>query len=308
MVIVVVVVIVYLSICLSVYLCVYLQAWKRSYFATLPQFLNWTTSKTKQFCETSSIFELDNTKNEAILWDVLQKWKVECRVGCLVPIGFAIFHSTCLQYCACHEKLMPGHTKRCTCPRKIILANLQIWCSKMQPFRKSAPSPPNISDEHVSCTAPATENASWHTLFKCPTLAIVFRKATKHTKPSRLAHFWEGAQSLAPATQNDIWTSKSVPKPSVFCTFDFEMCFAPQRRALFRHLNFQKWSEPGALCILTSNFASRHNGVHFFDSATSKSAPELRCFVRFDLEMCFVPQRRAFFHLSSGQLAPHPPL
>ena len=36
--------------------------------------------------------------------------------------------------------------------------------------------------------------------------------------------------------------------PSVFCTFDFEMCFAPQRRALFRHLNFQKWSEHGVLC------------------------------------------------------------
>ena len=28
-----------------------------------------------------------------------------------------------------------------------------------------------------------------------------------------------------------------------FLTFDFEMCFAPQRRALFRHLNFQKCSE-----------------------------------------------------------------
>ena len=28
-----------------------------------------------------------------------------------------------------------------------------------------------------------------------------------------------------------------------FVHFDFEMCFAPQRRALFRHLNFQKWSE-----------------------------------------------------------------
>ena len=26
------------------------------------------------------------------------------------------------------------------------------------------------------------------------------------------------------------------------------MCFAPQRRALFRHLNFQKWSENDALC------------------------------------------------------------
>ena len=42
----------------------------------------------------------------------------------------------------------------------------------------------------------------------------------------------------------DIWTSKSGPRPSVFNTFDLEMCFAPQRRALFRHHNFQKWSEP----------------------------------------------------------------
>ena len=28
---------------------------------------------------------------------------------------------------------------------------------------------------------------------------------------------------------------KKGSKPSVFDTFDFEMCFAPQRRALFRH-------------------------------------------------------------------------
>ena len=41
----------------------------------------------------------------------------------------------------------------------------------------------------------------------------------------------------------DISTSKSGPRPPVFNTFDFEMCFAPQRRALFWHLNFQKWSE-----------------------------------------------------------------
>ena len=42
----------------------------------------------------------------------------------------------------------------------------------------------------------------------------------------------------------DISTSKSGPRPPVLNTFDFEMCFAPQRRALFRHLNFQKWPEP----------------------------------------------------------------
>ena len=46
----------------------------------------------------------------------------------------------------------------------------------------------------------------------------------------------------------DISTSKSGPRPPVFNTFDFKMCFAPQRRALFRHLNFQKWSEPGVFC------------------------------------------------------------
>ena len=90
----------------------------------------------------------------------------------------------------------------------------------------------------------------------------------------------------------NISTSKS------FVHFDFEMCFAPQRRALFRHLNFQKWSGPGVFCsfwlrnvlrtttactfstsqlpkvvrrwgvlyILTWKCASRHNGVQFFIS------------------------------------------
>ena len=77
------------------------------------------------------------------------------------------------------------------------------------------------------------------------------------------------------------------------------MCFAPQRRALFRHLNFQKWSENGVLYILTWKCASRHNGVHFFDISTSKSGPRMVCFVHFDFEICFAPQRRALFrHLN----------
>ena len=98
----------------------------------------------------------------------------------------------------------------------------------------------------------------------------------------------------------DISTSKSGAKLVCFVHFDFKMCFAPQRRALFQHLNCQKWS--------AWKCASRHNGVHFFDIATSKSGPMLRCFVHFDFEMCFAPQRRAIVHHSSGQLAPHPPL
>ena len=52
------------------------------------------------------------------------------------------------------------------------------------------------------------------------------------------------------------------------------------------------------LYILTSKCASRHNGVHFFDISTSKSGPRMVCFVHFEIEMCFAPQRRAIFHLS----------
>ena len=110
-----------------------------------------------------------------------------------------------------------------------------------------------------------------------------------------------------------------------FVHFDLEMCFAPQRRALFRHRNFQKWSENGVFCtfwlgnvlrattactfstsqlpkvvrdrqfftLLTWKCASRHNGVHFCDIATSKSGPRPSVFYTFDLEMCFAPQRRA---------------
>ena len=100
------------------------------------------------------------------------------------------------------------------------------------------------------------------------------------------------------------------------------MCLAPPRRTLFQHLNCQKWSEPLVFLtfwlrnvlratpaytfrhLVTWKCASRHNGVHFFNISTSKSGPKLRCFAHFDLEMCFAPQRRAIFYLSSGQLAP----
>ena len=201
------------------------------------------------------------------------------------------------------------------------------------PLGKSAPGPPKSSDEHVSCTAPATENSSLQILFKCPTLAIVFGHATK---PSRFAHFRQGAQFRAPATRNDIWTSKSAPNLSVFYTFDLEMCFAPQRRALFRHLNFQKWSGHGVFCtfwlrnvlraktactfstsqlpkvlrgwcamyILTLTGASHHNGVHFFDIATSKSV--LRQFLSLLTWKCASSHNGVQFFIS--HLAPHPPL
>ena len=91
-------------------------------------------------------------------------------------------------------------------PEDLMLQN----ATPLRSLRKSAPSPPNSSDENVSCTAPATENASMQILFNCPTPAIAFGNATK---PSRFAHFRQDPQSLAPATRNDISTSKSGPNP-----------------------------------------------------------------------------------------------
>ena len=128
-----------------------------------------------------------------------------------------------------------------------------------------------------------------------------------------------------------------------FAHFDLEMCFAPQRRAVFRHLDVKKWSEPFVFWhFWLGNFAQqRHalfphlnvkkwskpvsflhfsvgnvlrattastfstsqlpkvvrtcNCVHLFDMSTSKSGPNMLCFVHFDLEMCFAPRRRAIF-------------
>ena len=105
------------------------------------------------------------------------------------------------------------------------------------------------------------------------------------------------------------------------------MCVSPQRRAIFYQKTVKKWSEPEVFCtfslasvrfataacnfskselqkvvrdrqffnIFTCNCTFRHSGVQFLDIRTSKSAPNLRCFVHFDLRMCVSPQRRAIF-------------
>ena len=96
----------------------------------------------------------------------------------------------------------------------------------------------------------------------------------------------------------DISASKSGPRPPVFNTFDLEMCFAPQRRALFRHLNFQKWSEAEVLCTFwLGNVLRATTACAFSTSQLPKVVRDRLVFFlyTFDLEMCFAPQRRALF-------------
>ena len=151
--------------------------------------------------------------------------------------------------------------------RKKLCRLLRVFSSHLgqnaTPLRKSAPGPPNSPDEHVSCTAPATENASLQILFKCPTPAIVFGHATK---PSRFANF--KVDKVHNPLRLPGETASERPKVARAC---------------------------GVFNILTSTCASRHNGMHFFDIATSKSGPGLVCFAHFDLETCFAPQRHTLF-------------
>ena len=129
-----------------------------------------------------------------------------------------------------------------------------IWTSKSGP----RPSVFNTFDLEI-CFAP-----QWRALFR----HLNFQK---WSEPGVFCTFWLG--NVLRATTTCTFSTSQLPKVvrtwCVLYILTWKMCFAPQRRALFRHLNFQKWSD-------------------------------LVCFVHFDFEMCFAPQRRA--HFSTSQL------
>ena len=151
--------------------------------------------------------------------------------------------------------------------RKIIFPKLKIWCSKMQPFsgnqrpglltslinmslvlrlprnmhlRRPSSNVPRLpsflemlQNLHVLLTFDKVHNPlrlprettseRQKVVRACGVFYMFTSKcASRHTS----VHFF------------DISTSKSGPNIRGFAHFDFKMCFAPQLRALFRHLNF----------------------------------------------------------------------
>ena len=147
-------------------------------------------------------------------------------------------------------------------PRKIILANLHIWYSKMQPL--SGNQRPDL-------------------LTSLMNMSLVLR----------LPHDMHLCRSSSnvPCLPSFL---EMLQNPHVLVTFD--KVHNPLR------LPRETTSEPpkvsrtcSALYILTSKCASRHNGMHFFDISTTKSGPNVVCLVHFDFEMCFAPQRCALF-------------
>ena len=62
----------------------------------------------------------------------------------------------------------------------------------------------------------------------------------------------------------------------------------------------------GVLTLFTSKCASRRNGVHFFDIATSKSGPELTCFCTLFASKCASRHNGVhFFHISTSKSRPN---
>ena len=131
-------------------------------------------------------------------------------------------------------------------------------------------------------------------------------------------------------------TSKSGPR-FFFLHFNLPKCFSLQRRAIFPHPNFKKWSENGVFCtfslanvllataacnffaaselpkvvrewcvlhILTCKCASRYSGVQFFHIPTLKSGPNPSVFWHFDLQMCFRYSCVQFFHIPTSKSGP----
>ena len=157
--------------------------------------------------------------------------------------------------------------------RKIILANLQIRCSKMQPISGNQRPDLLTSLMNMSC------------VLRLPRKMHLCRSSSN---VPRLPWFLDMRQD-----PHVLLTFEEVHNPS---RLPRETTSEPPQVA-------QAWCD---LYILTSKCASRHNGVYFFDISTSKSGPTLACFVHFDFEMCFAPQQRAFFrHLNFQKWSEH---
>ena len=203
---------------------------------------------------------------------------------------------TCLLYCACHAKCIFPVSR--ACHRFWKCYKTLTFCSLLT--RRTIPCACH-GKRHLNvqkCSVPLCFFHFWLGNVLRATTACAFSTC----QLPKVVRAWRVLYIL---------TSKRASRHNGVHLFDIStkvvrtccvLCILTSKCAL-RHNNFQKCSD-----ILTWKCASRHSGAHFFDISASKSAPRLRCFVHFDLEMCFAPQWRATFHPSSGQMAPHPPL
>ena len=206
----------------------FLQNWsfqdeKRSFSARLPSKLKLWRSKTKHFCETS--FKIDMLSRH--LTSELQ-------------YVLTIFNCMLQKYCACHEKVAPRHTNSCNCHAKWSLQSNTSVTWNLQPFHGFS----------VGCFKhrhhKARNHCACHAKRVVPDPLEIHHACQRFCNPHellRLPRILQRVEIPAPATQNTLWSSKNVPRPSVFNDFDFQIALARRRGAIFAKLNFQKPAE-----------------------------------------------------------------
>ena len=284
---------IYVSIYLSIYLIlsIYLSICKFESEAILRGFLNFWTWQRQKWSYSARLPHLivGNIKNEAILQDFLQKWKVECRADGLVPMRFAIFPLHLSKVLGLPRKFDARSYEVLRLSRKIILANLKISCSKMQLF--SGNLRPDLlthlthtslvlrlpREMHLSRSSSNVPRlpSCWN-CYKTFTFCSLFTRHTipcacqakrhlnvqKCSVPFSFWHFW-----LATAC-----TFSTCQLPKVFQSWGVCTCWLGNVLRATTAWTFSTCQRPKvvwawcALCILTSKCAPHHKGVQLFIS------------------------------------------
>ena len=284
----------YLSIARSIYLSICKLELKTKLFCETFSFFEVENIKIEAILRDFFIFELDNIQNEAILRDFFNFWtwqhqkqsnsarppsKMESWVQSWQPRtnAFCDFSSPPVgstaparkKWCQVIRSAAPVTRNHLSKPEDLMLQNATLSGNQRPDFRtapmkmslvlrlprkmhlcrpsSNVPRLPSflamLQNPHVLLTLEKVHNPlrlPRETRSELPkvvrTWCVLYILTSRCTSRHNGVHFF------------DISTSKSGPNLVCFVHIDFEMCFAPQRRALFRHRNFQKWSEPGVFC------------------------------------------------------------
>ena len=239
------------------------QHQKRSNSARLLHFSKLTRAKTKQFCETSSIFEIDNVKNETI--QTSSFFKPDNINNEAILRNFLIFRKWKVECRAdglvpLRFAIFPVHlSKVLRLPRKSDARSYEV----LHLSRKIISAKLRIWGSKLE---PLSGNQRPDLLTALMKMSLVLRLPRKmhlcrsSSNAPRLPSFFEMLQN-----------------PHVLLTFDkvHNPLHLPRGATSERPKVVRTH---GVFNILTSKCASRHNGVHFFDISTSKNGPNVRCF------------------------------
>ena len=170
--------------------------------------------------------------------DFLQKWKVECSADSLVPMRFAIFPVHLSKVLRPPRKIDTRSYEVLHMSRKIIVANLQIWCSKRQPF--SGNGRPDL----------LTSLMNMSFVLRLPGKMHLCRSSSK---APCLPSFLALPQNLhALLTFDKIDNPLHLPRGTTTqrrgVLYLLTSKCASRHNGGFKHRNFQKWSEHGVFC------------------------------------------------------------